>query len=120
MPKITSSSTYWKGSVTIFDQLTLSQVELIEEAQQAVGDLLNGKAHKKINITSLDKPKLKAIMACVETWEISAPEGKPPFPASPNPADFPMTPRRQTHELIDWIFSAVWDVYTSELEVPNK
>lgn len=99
----------WTGSVIISDRLFLSQVELIEDALEPV---LDGK-HKSVFLTELDKPKIPALLACVEKWELKN------FPDAPTPETFPLTPRRASHELIGWLFKELTDIYIGETDIPN-
>lgn len=118
MPLITSSSTHWTGTVKIFDQFTLPQVEAVEEALQPIPNL---EEDKKVSLTILDKPKLPAILLCVEEWHLTtAKADKPAFPEKPSIDNFPMSPRKASHDLIQWIFDEIFKVYLGEKEVPNE
>jgi hypothetical protein len=107
--KITINNKVWTGTVTIFDRLYLPQVELVEAALLDEPQVMEG----KVKLTNLDKPKLPALLACVEKWDI------PNFPENVSIETFPFTPRRAAHELITQIFSEIALVYNGELEVPN-
>ena len=99
------------GSVTLYDPLTLPQVELIEAAFVTPEADENG----KIWLTILDKPKLPAVLACVETWNIEN------LPSPPLTIDnFYMSPRRATSNLITWLFDEIRMIYLGELEIPNE
>lgn len=100
----------YKGSVRICDRLTLSQVELIEAAIYDAPEIVDG----KVKLTSLDKPRIPAILACVEKWEL------PNFPEDLSIDNFPLSPRRETHNLIDRIFSEIAKIYNGEQEIPNE
>ncbi len=100
----------YTGSVRIFDRLTLSQVELIEAAIYDAPEVVDG----KVKLTSLDKPRLPALLACVEKWELSN------FPEDLSVENFPLSPRRETHNLIDSIFSEIAKIYNGELDIPNE
>ena len=100
----------YNGSVRIFDRLTLSQVESIEAAIYDVPEVNDG----KVKLTSLDKPRIPALLACVEKWELSN------FPEDLSIETFPLSPRRETHNLIDRIFSEIAKVYNGEQEIPNE
>jgi hypothetical protein len=108
---ITSPLPYWKGSVTLADPLILPQVELIEDAYRSRPASIPEDG--QVYLTEIDKPKLPAIVACVEKWEIEN------FPV-PTPDTFPMSPRVPTHDLITWIFRELGKIYTGELEIPNE
>ncbi len=107
---ITSQSKTWTGTVTIFDRLVLSQVELVEAALSDMPPITEG----KVALTALDKPRLPALLACVEKWELKG------FPDPVTVENFPLTPRRQAHDLIMQIFAEIAKVYNGELDVPNE
>ena len=92
------------------DAFTLSQVELIEAAIFDMPPVKDG----KVKLTDLDRPRIPALLACVEKWEISG------FPETLTADNFPLTPRRETHNLIEKIFSAIADIYNGEKEIPNE
>jgi hypothetical protein len=106
---IQSESDRWPGTVTICDQLTLPQVELIENAfelQQGDGD--------KVFFTVIDKRHIPAIIACVEKWELKN------FPIPPTLETWLMQARKESHTLIRQIWEAILKVYTGEQEIPNE
>lgn len=105
---ITSPSKRWAGSVTISDPLTLPQAEAIESALEfsAHGD--------KVYLTVIDKSYLPAVFACVEKWELSN------FPENPEIGNIPMSPRKESSELYQWIWGAIRGVYLGESQVPNE
>jgi hypothetical protein len=109
MPRIISESKRWPGSVTVFDQLTLPQVELIERALEPVEPGPDG----RIFLTAKDKKIIPALLVCVEKWDLAN------FPTPPTLDAWPMTPRKESHALIDQLWRALMDVYTGEQEVPN-
>jgi hypothetical protein len=112
MPKvITSPLPRYPGSVTLADPLTLAQVELFEVALQP---LPNVPEDARILLTVIDKPRIPAILACVEKWELSN------LPESVTIETFPMSPRKASHELIAWLFNEIYKVYMGELEIPNE
>lgn len=103
-------SKVWTGTVTIFDRLVLPQVELIEAALFDEPPVKSD----KVKLTDLDRPKLPALIACVEKWEING------FPEPVTVDNFPLSPRRETHNLIEQIFREIAKVYNGELEIPNE
>lgn len=108
---ITSPSKRWAGTVTISDPLTLPQVELIEAGLELpAGTDGDG----RVFFTVLDKPHLPAILACVEKWGLSN------LPEAVAADNFPMSPRKASHELIAWLFNEIYKVYMGELEIPNE
>lgn len=64
--------------------------------------------------TRLDKLKMPALMACVEVWELEN------FPEKITAENFPYSPRKHSHLLIDWIFAEIGKVYAGEAAVPNE
>ena len=107
---ITSKSKVFSGTVTIYDRLVLSQVELVENALLDIPEADKG---GRVRFTSLDKPKLPALLACVEKWELSN------FPETVTLETFPLTPRKEAHNLIEQIFEEIRLVYNGEVEIPN-
>ena len=107
---ITSQSKAYPGTVTIYDRLTLPQVELVEAALSDMPPITEG----KVALTALDKPRLPALLACVEKWDLKG------FPDNVTVENFPLTPRRQAHDLIMQIFVEIAKVYNGELDVPNE
>lgn len=101
----------FNGSVTMFDRLYLPQVELVEAALLDVPEVDES---NRVRFTALDKPKLPALIACVEKWELTN------FPEAVTVDSFPLTPRKEAHALIDQIFVAIGKIYNGEMEVPNE
>ena len=106
---ITSPSTRFFGTVYIAEPLTCAQAEAIEAAME-----INIQPDEKIWYTVLDKKKLPAIFACVEKWELSN------LPENITSETFPFSPRKDTHQLIDWLYDEIRKVYLGELEIPNE
>ncbi len=100
----------WVGSVALADPMTLPQAEAIDEVRTII---LGYDKEKRLTFTSLDKPHLSAILACVEKWDI------PNLP-TPTLDNFPMSPLRARHEFIDFIWKEVQDIYYTEEEIPNE
>ena len=107
--KIEINGKTYNGSVNVLDAFTLSQVELIETAIFDMPPVKEG----KVKLTDLDRPRIPAVIACVEKWEIVN------FPENVTADTFPATPRRETHNLIEKIFAQIEKVYNGELEIPN-
>ena len=113
---ITSKIKRWAGTVTIADPLTLPQVELIEAAFDATLKIqkdTEADDNKIVFLTAYDKPRIPAILACVEKWELEN------FALMPD-GGIPMSPRRDSYRLIEWLFSEIRAVYLGELEIPNE
>ncbi len=72
------------------------------------------KTQSVVRMTDDDKPKLPALLACVEAWNISN------FPEKVSVETFPLTPRREAHNLVVKIFDAIKDIYNGEQEIPNE
>lgn len=106
---IASNSKRWPGSVTITEQLTLPQVELIESALEPLQD-----SGKQVFFTAIDKNTIPAIIACVEKWDLKN------FPDPVALETWPMQARKESHMLIRLIWEAVIQVYIGEQEVPNE
>src|SRR5690242_1427403 len=106
---VKSESKRWAGSVTVYDQLTLPQVELIEAALEPVETDKDGRYF----LTAKDKKVIPALLACVEKWDLQN------FPQPAALETWPMTPRKESHELIDTIWRAVLLVYQGEQDIPN-
>ncbi len=113
----------YNGSVTVYDQFTLPQVELIEAAMFAEvpytekkekDESGNEKTLRYVRMTEDDKSKLPAVLACVENWELSN------FPKDLSILTFPLSPRRTTHNLIKKIFNEIEKIYNGELDIPNE
>jgi len=107
---ITSQSKAYPGTVTIYDRLTLPQVELVEVALGNKPPVIDG----KFALTDADKPRLPALLACVEKWDLKG------FPDNVTMDNFPFTPRRQVFHLISQIFVEIAKVYNGELDIPNE
>lgn len=109
MPKvITSPVKQFPGTVTLTEPLFLPQAEVIEEALDFKVD------GDTIRITTLDKKYLPAVFACVEKWDLVN------FQVDPAAQTIQMSPRRASHEVVDWIWSEIIKIYIGESEVPNE
>lgn len=102
--------------MTIFDRFVLSQVELIETALLDNKEVFDKavKDKKAPRYTEVDKPKLPALIACVEKWEV---EG---LPDKMTVETFPLTPRSKSSQFVELVFDAIRQVYNGEIEVPNE
>jgi hypothetical protein len=95
--------------VTIADPLTIPQARLIEEGLEVPAPNADGKYF----LSALDVNQLPAVFACVEKWELSN------MPEKLTADNFPASPRKDSHLLIEWVFREIMKVYTGELEIPN-
>jgi hypothetical protein len=112
---VISPLTRWAGSVTLADPLNMAQGELIEAGMVRAEPDKDG----TVRYTVMDKPQIPAIIACVEKWELKDfPE--PGKSEKPTPENFPWSPRKDSHELIEWLYSEIRKIYLGELEVPNE
>lgn len=107
----------YQGSVTLADPLTISQARIIEAGMRPPEDdeyFVNSKGDKVYYYTVDDEKQIPAILACVEKWELEN---------LPNPVtldNFPASPRKATHQLIDWLFGEIKKIYIGELQIPNE
>lgn len=108
---IKSQSKVWSGSVHIADPMTMPMVKLVEDVLDSF--LKDKDGDKVIYLSIVDEAMLPAIVACVEKWELSN------FPDTVTPETFPATPRKESHELIKWLFSEIYRVFIGETEIPN-
>jgi hypothetical protein len=106
---ITSTVEKFKGSVIIADPLNLAQARLIEAGMtQPEGE------DGRVWLSVIDENQLPAVIACVEKWEVeNIPEGV-------TLDNFPATPRKQSHELVSFVFGELLKVYFGELKIPNE
>lgn len=108
MSKVISSPIgLWPGTVTIADVLTLPQVELIQEGME-----LPEGVGERVYFSVLDKQAIPAILACVEKWNLGN------FPEAPTLDNWPFSPRKQSHELIAFLFGEILKVYNGEQDAP--
>lgn len=108
--KITSPVQRWAGSVTIADPLTIPQAQLIEAGMKQPQDGEDG----RVWLSVIDGMQLPAIIACVEKWELEN------MPEVLTADTFPASPRKYSHEIINWLFKEILAVYFGELIIPNE
>jgi len=108
--QITSPIERWAGTVSIADPLTLSQARLIEDGLTTPETDANG----KFWTSALDIKQIPAILACVEKWELAN------LPDPLTLENFPASPRKDSHALVEWIFRDIMRVYSGEAEVPKE
>ena len=109
--EIVSPSKRWPGKVTVADPMTLPQAEAFEAGLSLPDDAKEKGGNVFLSV--VDKTQLPTILACVEKWELGN------FPESPSLETWPFSPRRESHQLIAWLFDEIRKVYLGELEVPN-
>lgn len=120
----------FEGHVLFHDPLNLEQVFAIEGAQEAANEIEPSKFLTQVNevrgikndsgetvqaawTSRTDRAFLDAIVLCVKEWHLAG------VPEGVTKDTFPMSPRGRAHELIDWLWSALIDIYQGEVEVPN-
>jgi hypothetical protein len=96
--------------VTIADPLTIPQAQAVEVGMTKPEMDADG----KVFLTVLDGYQLPSIIACVEKWELDN------IPVNVTADNFPASPRKDTHKLINWLYSEIQKVYFGELEIPNE
>lgn len=104
---ITSPSKRWAGTVTLADPLTLAHVEAIEQALEIQTD------GERVYLSVIDKRNLPAVFACVEKWDLGN------FPEAVTLDTFPMSPRKASHDLVQWLWNELMKVYVGEQDIPN-
>lgn len=110
---ITSTIKRWAGSVTLADPFTLPQADAINEARHALWEI--GKDQERlVSFWDMDKPRISAIVACVQKWELAG------FPESVSADTFPISPEPARHKLITLLWDAIVKIYDEEEEVPNE
>ena len=100
----------WEGSVEIADPLNIAQAQFVNDSLQLPEKNEDGTYYT----IALDTKKLPAIFACVTAWNIKD------FPEKVTADNFPATPRKASHALIDLIFAEIVKIYVGETEVPNE
>lgn len=110
MPKVIASpSKRWPGSVTLYDPLTLPQVEAIETA------LAENRGREETSIPAkFDRSYIPAFIACVEVWNIQD------FPNPPALETWPLSPRRDASVISSWLLTEILRIYNGEMDIPNE
>ena len=107
--KISSPVQRWAGTVTIADPLTIPQAQLIEAGMTMPENGADG----RVWLSVIDNMQLPAVFGCVEKWELDN------MPADLTLDNFPASPRKDSHDLVDWLFTEIRKVYFGELVIPN-
>lgn len=68
----------------------------------------------RVWLSEIDGNQMPAVLSCVEKWEIV---GVPEIVTLDN---FPASPRKASHELIEWIYRELLKVYFGEAAIPNE
>lgn len=100
----------WSGSVTIADPLTIPQAQAIEDGMTRPENGEDG----RVWLSVIDGMQLPAIFLCVEKWELA----NMPDPLTID--SFPASPRKESHDLVEWLFGEILKVYFGESIVPNE
>ena len=112
MPKrIISKSDKWPGSVVLADPLTLPQVEALEAEFDYKPDLPEG---AQVWHTVVDKRLIPVILQVTEKFDLEH------FPQTPTLETWPLTPRKDSHLFILWLWEEIIKVYNGAQEVPNE
>jgi hypothetical protein len=98
----------YKGSVTIADPITIPQAQAVEAGMTKPESGEDG----RVWLSVIDTMQLPAVIACVEKWELTN------IPDNPTAENFPASPRKDSHKLVEWIFSEIQKVYFGELDIP--
>lgn len=93
------------GTVKLPDRLTMPQALMFEQS------IKDGQALENGTQTEFDAIMLKAIFACVESWELDEIKDI-------SEDTFPATPREESAELVAWLYSEILKLYNPE--VPNE
>ena len=100
----------WVGSVEIADPLTIPQAQLIEQGMKPI----DGGEDGKVFLSQIDANQLPAVIACVEKWDVTN------IPENATLDNFPASPRKASHDLVDHIWREVLKVYLGEATIPNE
>lgn len=73
-----------------------------------------GGADGRVWLSVIDGMQLPAIFTCVEKWELQN------MPENLSAENFPASPRKESHKLIEWLFGEIQKVYLGELDIPNE
>jgi hypothetical protein len=92
----------------------MHKAELYEAALELPESVKSMKEGERFFWTVTDKQAIPAVIACVEKWELKD------FPEQPTVETFPWSPRKDSHELIDWLMGEIRKIYQGELEIPNE
>jgi len=114
---------YFEGDVTFCDPLTMPQVMAIDKSVVLRGEFFE---EKEVNAqrgyylkpdtawSSPDNEALKAIVECVEKWNLKN------VPENVTLETFPGSPRKASKDLISWLWMEVVNIYRGEAEIPNE
>lgn len=90
------------------DPLTLPQARLIEDALETPKQTTDG----MVWLSSMDEKMLPALFGCITEWNLEGLENL-------KLETFPASPRKASHELINFLFLELMKIYKGELETPN-
>lgn len=107
---------HWTGSVALHDPMTLPQAEAFEQSRLFPDGFLEGGT--RITFTAIDKWRFTALRECVQTWDIPGFILTVTKPESLT--DIAMSPRRESHYLLEWIWNEIEKIYNGEQEIPNE
>jgi len=96
------------------DFLTLPQVIAFEDANEKIIELIKSLPEAgRVKRSRLDEINLPVILAIVIEWRIVGIDEKPTI------EKMPVTPRKESAELISWLIGEISRLYKGETEIPN-
>jgi hypothetical protein len=111
---ITSPIPRWSGTVTLANPITEAQAIEIERTMAIVkeaGERVEEKSNfKELQHTLNKSAKLRAVLMCVEKWELQD------FTVDP----FPFSPKGDSNKLIAFLFDEILAVYEGDAFIPNE
>lgn len=101
----------YPGHVILPEFLNIRQVRAFEDS---LGLLDDGQVegNKRVWKSVADERRLPVLIACVQEWHLDG------IPEQPTVETFPMTPVGDAHDLIEWLYLLVRDLWIGE-SVPN-
>lgn len=100
------------GTVVLPEYLTMPQVLAFETALgKLTADLPED--GQRVWLSIGDRQMLSAVLPVVTEWRITG------VPESPTAETFPFTPRKASHDLIQWLFNLIRDIWIGEDQIPN-
>ena len=99
----------WKGTITLFDPLTMQQEAAWERAMSNFRKAID----EGLGISSFNLAALPGILECVSEWKL---EG---FPERLTIDNFPARPRTERANLISFLVTKISEIYQAE-EDPNE
>lgn len=113
---------HFEGFVIFCEPLTMPQVMAIDKGVVLRGEFFEEKEvegqrgyYLKPDTawSSPDNEALKAILECVEEWNLKN------VPENVTAETFPGSPRKASKDLISWLWGEVLNIYKGETDIPN-